>query len=243
MAFCDIQDVLNYIPKLSLDDASDVTTGSIQGMIDRRYAELLNIARYRAYTLPLTPSIPNSNIDNLLFQLNVQLPVADLIKRRSTDFNPFLYKKFQTHTNIAKKNFRLFELGYFDFAFSNTLPVDPMCTAQEVVVYIPGFTLEVEPTGGYGPSQDTIEKWIDSETAIIYAYASYLNYTTDLNSADTEQINIYKNIVTKKVASDLARSQTPVNDAALSDHANNLLEEYYELVTSLLNRDFDQIFL
>ena len=242
-AFCEIDDVLEYIPGLEINSASDVTSASIQGLIDRRYAELVNIAIYRNYTLPVTPSVPLSNIDHLLFQLNVQFPVADLLLRRATDFQPFLFKQLNTHSSIAKKNFRLFELGYYDFAFTSVLPTVRMCTKEDVAVYCPGFILEPNPDRGYGPSESVIEKWIDSESAILYCYASYLGYNTNLGTCTTNQLNIYKNIVVKKVASDLCRSRAVVSSAALDNQSNNLLEEYYNLVQSFLNRDSDHVFI
>ena len=241
--FCTVQDVLEYIPGLELNSASDVTTTSIQSLINRRYTELLNIANYRAYTLPSIPISPTTNREHLLFQLNIQFPVADLLLRRATDYNPFLFGQLKLQSSIAKKNFRLFEQGYYDFAFSGVLPVTAMCTKEDVAVYLPGFLLSATPDVGYGPSQTVLEQWINSETAIIYAYATYLSYNTNLGTCTSDQLNVYKDMVIKKVASDLVRARAQVSNASLDQHANNLLQEYYELVTSFLNRDSDHIFL
>lgn len=243
MAFCTVADVIEYIPGLDLNSSTDVTTASIQNLIDRRYTEILNASNYRDYTLPGSPSAPLSNTDHLLFQLNVQQPVADLLLRRVTDFDPFLFKSSRVQTNIAKKNFQLFLIGYFDFAFSDVLPYEKLCTAAEVAVYMPGFILRATPANGKGPSTTVLEKWIHSESAIIFSYAQYLSYNTNTLTCTSDQLNVYRHIVITKVASDLVRAKAQIASAALDDHANNLLTEYYTLVQNFLNRDFDHVFI
>lgn len=240
MAYATIQDVLNFLPGLERNSSNDIADGAIQTLLNVQQTRIESVALRKGYTLPSPTATPTTNRDFLLFLLNVEQPAAKVIYRRSMEVDQTLANAAGLQLRVAEHRMKLFESGWMDLAWASVLPVTPMCTAADVAAFLPGFQVKEDPRNG--PSKAVLERWIAAESALVYAYASYLAYTTNLATATSNQLNEYKNLVMNRTAANLVRSRAETYPQALNSQANQLLIDSDKLYRSFLNRDTSFIF-
>ena len=237
--FCTVDDVLAFLPSLKLE-ADNFTPEMIQFLIDAQASKIINSLIYRGFKVPAPVITPITNADYILFLLNVEQPVIDLAYRKSGEFNPALSFLAKTQQNSVKENFQLFRIGRFDFAFQYTLPTTLLTTPTDVAGFLPGFIAETDPE--LPPNIDTLNIWINMESAAIYCYAKYLAYETDYMKLTDDQKSTYAKLVAYRVGSHLIRARAAIYNVALNPQVNFYLTEAQNYRKRFYNREFDHIF-
>lgn len=233
MANCNITQLLAYFPKLRADSSADVSTTSLNSLIDMQFARVDAIINKKQYNTPSPTTTPTTQAELLLHLLNIQLPVADLILRRSGNIDPFLRRVANTQRTIAEDNFKDLKNGKLWCSFSYTLPTQALCTYQEANAYASGFPIDNTTT----PSADTVSFWCSVESSFVYAFMRLYNYHLDFNTMTNDQKLIYRRIVGQKVGSYITRMRA-TQFTALNENANILLSNYNEEMILFRNREY-----
>lgn len=217
--YCTIDQVIKYIPGLRVDSSPDVSSGVIQGLIDGQLAEIKNVASNKLYSLPTPTETPTTNRELLLYLLNVESVVAEIILRRAGNVNGRDRFIAETQKRIADKNFLDFSNGHLYLAFKSTLPTDQLGLANDAAAYASGFPLS-ESTN---PSTSLVQFWCDAESAYIHAMAARRGYVTSpyASMSDTRK-NIYSGLVVEKVGAHVVRMRAQ-QFSALNASANSIL--------------------
>ncbi len=223
MPFCDVKDVVAYIPKLKTNTFEsgttlDVSTTAIQTLIDNQYALIVERAKNFKYTLPTSNPNPVTNRELILYLMNIETVVADVILRRSGAIDIRQRKRALVQQDIAKRNFADYFNGRLKHAFTQVLPVDSLCTPLEAAAYASGLPLTSSST----PNLTTVQLWCSAESAFIYTLATLYGYKTDYSTMTDYQKSIYKTLVAEQVGSHIVRTRSS-QFPALDEQANILL--------------------
>jgi hypothetical protein len=230
-------DIRSFIIGLRPNTSPDNTDLAINKVIEQQAAEIANVAANYGYTLPASTIDPTTNLEYLLWLLDLERPLYVLYLSRSA--NPDI-----ALTDVAKALLVEAEAVFLDYvngdlscAFQNILPITALAQASDILAYISGFN--ISPNTRIPDS--LIERWILAESAFLYTWAFRLGYVVEPYSAFSEvKKALYRDLVVERVASHVLRMRAPqAPQAGLIEQANILYLSSAEKRQKMKNRLFD----
>lgn len=246
LGYCQVQDIIDFIPNLRVNSSSDMSTVAIEESIENQAVEIQNIAKYNKYSIPdLINYSPVTNKEYMLFLLNVELPAANLIFKRASESDPQASKMAQIQLNCADNTFERFRLDLYDQSFESVtpLPTTPLTTLANVEKYLPGYTANATSQ----PTNTVLQRWINMYSAELYCLIARKQYNKDapipFTPVSLVQQRLCSRIVTKRAASHLIRTRGQKWVDALGISATEFLKQADEDIENFIANDTDYLWL
>lgn len=210
LGYCIAQDVVDFIPNLRIGGSTDMGISTIEDAIENQAVAIQKITNYNKYVIPntiLTP--PSTNLQYMLFLLNIELPAANLIFKRATESDVKASAMAKVQLECANNTFQRFELDWYDqtFEYPTPLPITPLTTLAKVEKYLPGYVANSTSQ----PTSTILQRWINMYSAELYCIIARKRYNKSavipFTPVTLAQQKLCSRIVTKRAASHLIRTR------------------------------------